>query len=74
MTYKDYQIGSIVKWYNVNLLVKAVKFPICAKCYFSAHQCHKEHRKEISCINHGFACTPTTRKDKKHVVFVRVNS
>lgn len=44
--------------------------PICAGCFFTEHSLNNHGMKRMDCHKHNLACTPYTRKDKRHTIFV----
>ena len=69
---KDYPIGSVFNYENVQLKVVAQKenAASCVGCCFTENRYTKWHGGRISCYVHGLCCTKHIRKDKKHVIFV----
>lgn len=46
--------------------------PTCAGCYYGSLKKNRSRVYPYSCCVHGHVCTPYYRKDKKHVVFRKV--
>lgn len=67
------KIGSTFKEGDVTLRVQASKYnqPICDGCWYGAKSQGRRFYNH-SCRHHGHACTPANRKDKKHVIFIKV--
>lgn len=68
------KIGSTFKEGDVTLRVHASDYnqPLCDGCWYGAKSKGKRFYNHSCCV-HGHACTPANRKDKKHVVFVKVH-
>ena len=68
-------INSIFKEGNITLIVKESKDigVTCKGCWYNGWKNSKERNYTSSCYYHGHACTPFYRKDKKHVIFEKVN-
>ena len=63
-------IGSTFKEGNTTLKVVVISdYRTCTGCYYT----NKAHYRG-SCYTHRHACTSSSRKDKKQVIFVPVNS
>ena len=66
-------IGSHFFEGNVELIVKPSPHnrSICKGCWYNSWE---DHHKvyPYSCNVHGHVCTPTYRKDRKHVIFEKV--
>jgi hypothetical protein len=47
----------------------------CTGCWYAGESDKKKRIKNYkgSCFSHGHACTPANRKDKKQVVFTKIN-
>lgn len=67
-------IGTVFKEGNVLLLVEegVQDGSSCARCYYNAKDKKGSKIHGTSCFFHGHACTPINRKDKKHVIFRKI--
>lgn len=67
-------IGSTFKEGDVFLMVQegVQDGSSCAKCFYNYHKENGGRLFSGSCYSHGHACTPLNRKDKKHVVFRKI--
>lgn len=72
--YTYHAVGETLSYEGYNLVVKPQvgNQPKCGGCFFSKWNRKKLGLKNISCCQHGFKCTATQRKDKKHVIFAIV--
>jgi len=69
--YTYHALEEIISYEGFTLLVKAQKDnrPSCSGCFFSKYERQKRGLKNVSCCTHGYKCTASQRKDKKHVIF-----
>lgn len=67
-------IGTTFKEGNVLLLVQESLGSLCTctGCYYVAKDKNGHQIYRGSCCTHGHVCTPYYRKDKKHVVFRKI--
>ena len=65
-------IGSIIKYDNTTLRVISTPLPMCTGCFFSDAERKKKGLAKFSCYMHKYACTAHVRKDKSHVIFMKV--
>lgn len=73
MSKKYVKCGCVVEFDGVRLLATQThnNKPTCGKCYFSDHYRKVNKLPLISCYLHGFDCNAFTRRDNRHVVFVK---
>lgn len=45
----------------------------CKNCWYNGWKNSKERNYTASCYYHGHVCTPYYRKDRKYVIFEKVN-
>lgn len=71
---KYVKVGEKVDYNGTTLLVAKSKDnnPTCSGCYFSDGYRILAGMAKISCCVHGLACTAGSRKDKHHVVFIKL--
>lgn len=71
---KYVKVGEKVNYNGATLLVVKSKDnkPTCSGCYFSEWYRKRAGMTNISCCVHGLACTAGNRKDKHHVVFIKL--
>lgn len=72
---KYYATGERIDYDGVTLLVTPTQYnnAVCTGCWFSDWERRKRGEAKMSCCTHGIACTKNKRKDKRHVVFIKVN-
>ena len=71
-------INSIFKEGNITLIVKESEdFGVsCKGCWYNGWNSltgKKKRNFPYGCYSHGHVCTPYYRKDKKYVIFEKVN-
>ena len=71
--YKYLPIGREFEYEGVKLVVVASlnNRAVCSNCFFSDIERDLMGVPRVSCCTHGFLCTKHTRRDNKHVVFLR---
>lgn len=68
-------IGSTFKEGSNVLLVKESKDlgVTCKGCWYNGWKNSRQRNYPYGCCTHGHVCTPYYRKDKKHVIFEKIN-
>ena len=71
---KYVKVGDMVDYNGTTLLVAKSKYnkPTCCGCFFSDVYRDSAGLARLSCCTHGLACTAGNRKDKHHVVFIKL--
>ena len=71
----DRPIGELfIEGKTVLQVAKSKAFASCSGCWYggSVYKNKKKIRNYPDCYRHKNACTPANRKDKKHVIFIKI--
>ena len=75
MKYRDYKVGSLID--KDGTMLQVVKtpsnVPVCKGCFYSDFYRRKHGMRRVNCCDHGMICTKYSRKDRHHVIFIKVD-